>query len=248
MQQVFSIPKCLKKDFRYTFCPGCDHGVAIRLVAELIDEMNLAEDTICTTSIGCSVFLYDFLNLDCIEAPHGRACATATGVKRAKPNKFVFTYQGDGDFASIGLGESMHAALRGEKISAICINNTTYGMTGGQLGPTSLMGQKTATSPMGRNKDYYGYPIKIAEQIALCDGTAYSARVSLDSIPNINKAKKAIQKAFEVQQQGLGFGFVEILSSCPTNWKMTPEEAHERVRNEMMPVYPLGVFKDITQK
>ena len=248
MQQVFSIPKCLKKDFRYTFCPGCDHGVAIRLVAELIDEMNLAEDTICTTSIGCSVFLYDFLNLDCIEAPHGRACATATGVKRAKPNKFVFTYQGDGDFASIGLGESMHAALRGEKISAICINNTTYGMTGGQLGPTSLMGQKTATSPMGRNKDYYGYPIKIAEQIALCDGTAYSARVSLDSIPNINKAKKAIQKAFEVQQQGLGFGFVEILSSCPTNWKMTPEEAHERVRTEMMPVYPLGVFKDITQK
>lgn len=248
MQQVFSIPKCLKKDFRYTFCPGCDHGVAIRLVAELIDEMNLAEDTICTTSIGCSVFLYDFLNLDCIEAPHGRACATATGVKRAKPNKFVFTYQGDGDFASIGLGESMHAALRGEKISAICINNTTYGMTGGQLGPTSLMGQKTATSPMGRNKDYYGYPIKIAEQIALCDGTAYSARVSLDSIPNINKAKKAIQKAFEVQQQGLGFGFVEILSSCPTNWKMTPEQAHERVRNEMMPVYPLGVFKDITQK
>ena len=248
MQQVFSIPKCLKNDFRYTFCPGCDHGVAIRLVAELIDEMNLAEDTICTTSIGCSVFLYDFLNLDCIEAPHGRACATATGVKRAKPNKFVFTYQGDGDFASIGLGESMHAALRGEKISAICINNTTYGMTGGQLGPTSLMGQKTATSPMGRNKDYYGYPIKIAEQIALCDGTAYSARVSLDSIPNINKAKKAIQKAFEVQQQGLGFGFVEILSSCPTNWKMTPEQAHERVRNEMMPVYPLGVFKDITQK
>ena len=247
MQQVFSIPKCLKKDFRYTFCPGCDHGVAIRLVAELIDEMNLAEDTICTTSIGCSVFLYDFLNLDCIEAPHGRACATATGVKRAKPNKFVFTYQGDGDFASIGLGESMHAALRGEKISAICINNTTYGMTGGQLGPTSLMGQKTATSPMGRNKDYYGYPIKIAEQIALCDGTAYSARVSLDSISNINKAKKAIQKAFEVQQQSLGFGFVEILSSCPTNWKMTPEEAHERVRNEMMPVYPLGVFKDITQ-
>lgn len=247
MQQVFSIPKCLKNDFRYTFCPGCDHGVAIRLVAELIDEMNLAEDTICTTSIGCSVFLYDFLNLDCIEAPHGRACATATGVKRAKPNKFVFTYQGDGDFASIGLGESMHAALRGEKISAICINNTTYGMTGGQLGPTSLMGQKTATSPMGRNKDYYGYPIKIAEQIALCDGTAYSARVSLDSIPNINKAKKAIQKAFEVQQQGLGFGFVEILSSCPTNWKMTPEEAHERVRTEMMPVYQLGVFKDITQ-
>ena len=246
MQQVFSIPKCMKKDFRYTFCPGCDHGVAVRLVAELIDEMELKEKAICSTCVGCSVFLYNFLDIDCVEAPHGRACASATGVKRAQPDKFVFTYQGDGDFASIGLAESMHAALRGEKFSAICINNTTYGMTGGQMGPTSLMGQRTTTSPTGRNADYYGYPIKITEQIALCDGTAYSARVALDSIPHINQAKKAIQKAFEVQQQGLGFGFVEILSSCPTNWKMTPEEAHERVREEMMPVFPLGVFKDVT--
>lgn len=247
MQQVFSIPKSMKKDFRYTFCPGCDHGIAIRLVAELLDEMNLQEETICTTSIGCSVFLYDFLNIDCIEAPHGRACAGATGVKRAKPNKFVFTYQGDGDFASIGLAESTHAALRGEKISAICINNTTYGMTGGQLGPTSIMGQKTTTSPTGRNKEYYGYPIKIAEHIALCEGTAYSARVALDTIAHINQAKQAIKKAFEVQLQGLGYGFVEILSSCPTNWHMTPDEAHERVRTEMIPEFPLGVFKDITQ-
>ena len=247
MQQVFSIPKSMKKDFRYTFCPGCDHGIAIRLVAELLDEMNLQEETICTTSIGCSVFLYDFLNIDCIEAPHGRACAGATGVKRAKPNKFVFTYQGDGDFASIGLAESTHAALRGEKISAICINNTTYGMTGGQLGPTSIMGQKTTTSPTGRNKEYYGYPIKIAEHIALCEGTPYSARVALDTIAHINQAKQAIKKAFEVQLQGLGYGFVEILSSCPTNWHMTPDEAHERVRTEMIPVFPLGVFKDITQ-
>ena len=247
MQQVFSIPKSMKKDFRYTFCPGCDHGIAIRLVAELLDEMELQENTICTTSIGCSVFLYDFLDIDCIEAPHGRACAGATGVKRAKPNKFVFTYQGDGDFASIGLAESTHAALRGEKISVICINNTTYGMTGGQLGPTSIMGQKTTTSPTGRNKEYYGYPIKIAEHIALCEGTAYSARVALDTIANINQAKQAIKKAFEVQLQGLGYGFVEILSSCPTNWHMTPDEAHERVRTEMIPVFPLGVFKDITQ-
>ena len=246
MQQVFKIPDCMKKDFRYTFCPGCDHGVAVRLVAELIDEMNLQEKAICSTCVGCSVFLYNFLNIDCVEAPHGRACASATGVKRAQPDKFVFTYQGDGDFASIGLAESMHAALRGEKFSAICINNTTYGMTGGQMGPTSLMGQKTTTSPTGRNADYYGYPIKIAEQIALCDGTAYSARVALDSIPHINQAKKAIQRAFEVQQQGLGFGFVEILSSCPTNWKMSPEEAHQRVREEMIPVFPLGVFKDVT--
>ena len=246
MQQVFSIPKCMKKDFRYTFCPGCDHGVAVRLVAELIDEMELQEKTICSTCVGCSVFLYNFLNIDCVEAPHGRACASATGVKRAQPDKFVFTYQGDGDFASIGLAESMHAALRGEKFSAICINNTTYGMTGGQMGPTSLMGQKTTTSPAGRNADYYGYPIKIAEQIALCDGTAFSARVALDSIPHINQAKKALQKAFEVQLKGLGFGFVEILSSCPTNWKRTPEEAHVRVREEMIPVFLLGVFKDVT--
>lgn len=246
MQQVFSIPKCMKENFRYTFCPGCDHGVAVRLVAELIDEMGLQEKTICSTSIGCSVFLYNFLDVDCVEAPHGRACASATGVKRAQPDKFVFTYQGDGDFASIGLAESMHAALRGEKFTAICINNTTYGMTGGQMGPTSLMGQKTATSPTGRNADYYGYPIKIAEQIAQCDGTAFSARVALDSIPHINQAKKTLQKAFEIQQQGLGFGFIEILSSCPTNWKMTPIEAHARVRNEMMPVFPLGVYKDIT--
>ncbi len=246
MQQVFSIPKSMKKDFKYTFCPGCDHGVAIRLVAELLDEMNLRENTICSTSIGCSVFLYDFLDVDCVEAPHGRACASATGVKRARPDKFVFTYQGDGDFASIGLAESMHTALRGECVSAICINNTTYGMTGGQLGPTTIMGQVTTTSPYGRNREYYGYPIRVAEQIALCDGTAYSARVALDTIPHINQAKQALKKAFEVQLQGLGFGFVEILSSCPTNWHMTPQEAHIRVKEEMIPVFPLGVYKDIT--
>ena len=246
MQQVFKIPDCMKPDFRYTFCPGCDHGVAIRLVAELIDELGLKENTIISTSIGCSVFLYDFLNVDCVEAPHGRACASATGVKRAQPDKFVLTYQGDGDFASIGLAESMHSALRGEKFTAICINNTTYGMTGGQLGPTTLMGQKTATSPMGRNQDYYGYPIKISEQIALCDGTAFSARVALDSIPHVNQAKNTLKKAFEIQQKGLGFGFVEILCSCPTNWHMNPVEAHERVKNEMIPVFPLGIFKDVT--
>ena len=246
MQAVFSIPKSMKEDFKYTFCPGCDHGIAVRLVAELIDELNLQENTICSTCVGCSVFLYDFLNIDCVEAPHGRACASATGVKRTNPDKFVFTYQGDGDFASIGFAESMHTAIRGENVSAICINNTTYGMTGGQLGPTTMMGQVTTTSPFGRNKEYYGYPIKIAEQIALCDGTAFSARVALDSVPHINQAKQALKKAFEVQIKGLGFGFVEILSSCPTNWHMNPEEAHERVRNEMIPVFPLGIFKDIT--
>ena len=244
---VFETPKSLKKDFKYTFCPGCDHGVAIRLIAELLDELNLREKTVLTTSIGCSVTIYDFLDVDCIEAPHGRALASATGVKRARPDLFSLTYQGDGDFASIGLAESLHAALRGEKISTVCINNTTYGMTGGQLGPTTLMGQVTATSPVGRNKEYSGYPIHIAEHIAQCDGTAYCARVSLDSIASIRKAKAAIKKAFEVQIQGLGFGFVEILSTCPTNWNMTPSQAHERVRNEMSKVYPLGVLKDITE-
>lgn len=244
--QVFKIPESIKKGSKFTFCPGCDHGIAIRLVAELIDELELKEKTICATSIGCSVFLYDFIDIDCIEAPHGRAMAEATGVKRVRPDKFVFTYQGDGDFASIGFAESTHAALRGENLSGICINNTTYGMTGGQLGPTTIMGQKTTTSPMGRFKDTYGYPIKIAEHIALCEGTAFSARVALDSMSHINQAKQALKKAFQVQLDGLGYGFVEILSTCPTNWKMTPEQAHERVREELIPVFPLGVFKDVT--
>lgn len=245
--QVFKLPESLRENTKYSFCPGCDHGVAVRLVAEVLDELDLKEKAILAASIGCSVTAYDFLNVDSVEAPHGRALAVATGVKRARPDKFVFTYQGDGDFASIGIGESLHAALRGENLSAICINNTTYGMTGGQLGPTTLLGQKTTTSPTGRNIEYYGYPIKIAEHIALCDGTAFSARVSLDTVANIKKAKQAIKKAFEVQIKGLGFGFVEILSTCPTNWKMTPDKAHERVRNEMMQVFKPGIYKDQTQ-
>ncbi len=245
--QVFKIPESIRENAKFSFCPGCDHGIAVRLVAELLDEMNLREKTVLAASIGCSVTIYDFLNVDSIEAPHGRALAEATGVKRARPDKFVFTYQGDGDFASIGLAESMHAALRGENITAICINNTTYGMTGGQLGPTTLLGQKTTTSPTGRNVEYYGYPIKIAEHMALCDGTAFSARVSLDTVANIRKAKSALKKAFEVQLKGLGLGFVEILSTCPTNWKMSPQKAHERVRDEMMPIFKLGIYKDVTQ-
>lgn len=242
--KVFQIPKSLKKDVKFPFCPGCDHGVAMRLVAEVLDELNLREKTIAIASIGCSVMLYDYFDVDCIEAPHGRALAAATGVKRAKPDKFVFTYQGDGDFASIGLAESMHAALRGEKVTAICINNTTYGMTGGQGGPTTVMGQITTTTPVGRNEEYHGYPIKIAEQIALCDGTVYSTRVSLDTIQNINKTKRAIKKAFEYQLSGLGFSLVEILSTCPTNWRLSPQESHERVRNELFKNYPLGVYKE----
>ena len=244
--QVFSLPKTLKGDVKYSFCPGCDHGVAVRLVAEVLDELGIIDNTILSAAIGCSVTTYDFINVDALEAPHGRAVAEAVGIKRARPDKIVFTYQGDGDFASIGLAEGIHAALRGEKITAICINNTTYGMTGGQLGPTTLVGQVTTTSPTGRNLEYYGYPIKLAEHIALCDGTAFSARVSLDSVPNIRKAKQAIKKAFEVQIHGLGFGFVEILSTCPTNWKMSPEKAHERVKNEMIPVFKPGIYKDVT--
>lgn len=245
--QVFKIPKSLKENMKYSFCPGCDHGVAVRLVAEVLDELDIQDRSVLIASIGCSVTAYDFLDVDSVEAPHGRALAVGTGVKRAKPNQVVFSYQGDGDFASIGLAESLHAALRGEKLTAICINNTTYGMTGGQLGPTTLLGQKTTTSTMGRNVEYYGYPIKIAEHVALCDGTAYAARVSLDTVANIRKAKQAIKKAFEVQLNGLGFGFVEILATCPTNWRMTPEQAHERVRTEMMKHYVPGVYKDITE-
>lgn len=245
---VFQTPKSIKKNSAFPFCPGCDHGVAIRLVAEVLDELNLREETIAVASVGCSVMLYNYLDTDCIEAPHGRALAAATGVKRARPNKIVMTYQGDGDFASIGLAESLHAALRGEKVTAICINNTTYGMTGGQGGPTTIMGQITTTSQTGRNEEYHGFPIKIAEHVALCEGTAYCARTSLDTIVNIKKTKEAIRKAFEVQLQGLGFGFVEILSTCPTNWRMSPLESHDRVRNELFSVFPPGEYKNLITK
>ena len=249
MQQVFSIPKSIKQNSCFTFCPGCDHGVAIKLVAQVLDELNLQENTIAVASSGCSVFLYDFLDVDCIESPHGRACAVATGIKRIhkakNDNKFVFTYQGDGDFTSIGLSESLHAGLRGENITAICINNTNYGMTGGQLAPTTVMGQKTTTSQTGRNSEYHGFPIKTAEHFALCEGVSLSARVALYDIKNIYNAKKQIKKAFEYQKQGLGFSFVEILSSCPTNWKLSPQDSHKKIRDELTTVYPLGVFKDV---
>lgn len=249
MQTIFEIPKTIKENSRFSFCPGCDHGVAIKLVAQVLDELGLQENTILVASSGCSVNLYDYLELDCIEAPHGRACAVATGIKRAHKvqgkEKFVLTYQGDGDFASIGLGESLHSALRGENITAICINNTNFGMTGGQMGPTSVLGQITSTSPFGRNKETHGFPIKTAEHIALCDGTSFSARVALFDVKNILKAKNAIKKAFEYQKQGLGFSFVEILASCPTNWRLSPLESHNKIENELTKTYPLGIFKDV---
>jgi 2-oxoglutarate ferredoxin oxidoreductase subunit beta len=243
--QTFKIPESIKENMKFTFCPGCDHGVAVRLVAELLDEFGLREKAITPASVGCSVFLYDFLDVDCLEAPHGRALACATGMKRAKPDKFIFTYQGDGDFASIGLAESTHAAIRGENLSTICINNTLYGMTGGQMGPTTVMNQKTTTSPDGRNREYHGFPFKAAEHIALCEGTAFSARVALFNPIEIMKAKAAIKKAFEAQLKGLGFGFVEILSSCPTNWKKTPVQSHKYIEEELTKTFPLGVFKDV---
>ena len=250
-RQIYNIPNSIKKGAAFTFCPGCDHGLAIKLVAHVLDELELQESTIAVASSGCSVFLYDFLDVDCLEAPHGRACAVATGIKRAQKamgkDTFVFTYQGDGDFASIGLSESMHSALRGENITAICINNTNYGMTGGQMGPTTVMGQVTSTSPTGRNAQYHGYPIKTAEQIALCEGTSYSARVAMYNVKQACNAKKAIKKAFEYQQKGLGFSFVEILSSCPTNWKLSPVDAHKKVK-ELTTIYPLGTFKDVLQE
>lgn len=243
-QLVYKKPDSIRDDFKVSFCPGCDHGIAMRLVAEVIDELGIREQTIGVGSVGCSVFSYDYFNVDIIESPHGRSLAVATGVKRSKPDKYVFTYQGDGDLASIGIGETIHAMTRGEKVTAICINNTTYGMTGGQGGPTTLLGQVTTTTPYGRKVEVSGYPLKVSEILKEVDGTAFVARVTLDSPQAIMNAKKCIKKAFEAQVKGLGAGFVEILSTCPTNWKMTPQEAHARVRGEMSDVFKPGIYKD----
>ncbi|MFV0423034.1 thiamine pyrophosphate-dependent enzyme [Oleidesulfovibrio sp.] len=242
---VFDVPEVLA-DRPTHYCPGCHHGVAHRLVAEVLTEMGLVEDTLCVGSIGCSVFIYNYLDVDAVEAPHGRAPAVATGVKRARKDKFVFTYQGDGDLASIGLAEIVHAANRGERISVVFVNNTVYGMTGGQMAPTTLVGQKTTTCPGGRCAESEGQPIKMTEIIAGLGGTAYAARVSLDSVKNIRQAKRALRKAFEVQANNVGFGFVEMLSGCPTNWRMDPVSANKRIAEEMIPYFPLGVYKDIT--
>ncbi len=246
--QIYKIPESLRKDTNFTFCAGCGHGVAIRSLCECIDELNLREKALAMVGVGCSAFLYHFLNIDSLECPHGRATAEAAGAKRVNPDKFVFTYQGDGDFAAIGLTESFYAGIRGENITTICINNNNYGMTGGQMGPTTLIGQVTTTTPYGRSAELNGYPLKIAEHIAMLEGTAFSARVSLDSVPNIIKAKEAIKKACEVQVKKLGFGFVEILSSCPTNWRMTPYEANEHIREKVVKEFPLGIFKNILEK
>jgi 2-oxoglutarate ferredoxin oxidoreductase subunit beta len=243
---VFDAPEIMI-DRPTHYCPGCHHGVAHRLVGEVLTEMGLVDDTLCVGSIGCSVFIYNYLDVDAVEAPHGRAPAVATGLKRAHKDKFVFTYQGDGDLASIGLAEIVHAANRGEKISVVFVNNTVYGMTGGQMAPTTLVGQKTTTSPNGRSAEEHGLAIRMSEIIGGLGGTAYCERVSLDSVKNIRRAKKALRKAFEMQVNGTGFGFVEMLSACPTNWKMDPIAANTRITEEMIPYFPLGVFKDVTK-
>ena len=225
------------------FCPGCTHGVALRLVAEVIDEMGLREKTVAVAPVGCAVFIYNFLNMDAVEAAHGRAPAMATGVKRSLPDRCVFTYQGDGDMLSIGAAEITHAAARGENITVIFINNANYGMTGGQMAPTTMPGQKTSSSPNGRDVESMGYPIRAAELLSTMDGASYIVRRSLHDVKNIRLAKKAIRTAFEVQMRGLGFSLVELLSTCPTNWGMTPGQALHWLEDTMLPYYPLGDYK-----
>ncbi len=246
MQQVFKRPTSLK-DVQTHFCPGCHHGTIHRLVAEALDEFGLQKETIGIASIGCSVFLYYYFDIDVIETPHGRAPAVATGVKRARPDRFVFTYQGDGDLAAIGTAEIIHAANRGEHISVIFVNNTTYGMTGGQMAPTTLLGQKTSTSPYGRKPQVEGYPIRMAELLSGLDGVAFSARAAVNSPKNLMDAKKQIRKAFRYQVEGKGFSFVEVLAACPTNWGMNPIEANERVGREMCEFFKLGTFKNTAE-
>jgi len=239
---VYSRPKSLA-DLPTHYCPGCTHGTAHRLVAEVLDEMDLRERTIGVASVGCSVFISQYFNCDFVEAPHGRAPAMATGVKRVLPNNIVFTYQGDGDLASIGMGEIIHLAGRGDNITVIFINNTTYGMTGGQMAPTSLPGQKTTSSPGGRDVEFHGYPIRMVEVLSELEGTAYAVRRSLHNPKHLRQAKKAIRLAFETQVRELGFSIVELLSTCPTNWGLSPNEARTWVETNMIPVFPLGDYK-----
>jgi 2-oxoglutarate ferredoxin oxidoreductase subunit beta len=225
------------------YCPGCTHGIAHRIIAEVLDEMEIRESTIGVAPVGCSVFAYNYFNIDFVEAAHGRAPAMATGIKRVLPEKIVFTYQGDGDLASIGMAEIVHAAARGECLTVIFINNAIYGMTGGQMAPTTLPGMKTTSSPLGRDVELAGFPIRMSEILANLDGAGYIVRRSLHKPSEIRKAKKAIRTSFEVQQRGLGFSMVELLSTCPTNWKLTPQEAMDFIKDHMVPVYPLGDFK-----
>ena len=244
---VFEKPKALT-DATLHYCPGCTHGIIHRLVAEAIDELGIEGRTIGVASVGCSVFAYNYFNVDMVQAAHGRAPAVATGVKRSDGSKIVFTYQGDGDLAAIGTAETVHSAARGENITVIFVNNAIYGMTGGQMAPTTLPGQVTQTSPYGRDVSKVGYPVKVCEMLSKVDGAAYLERVAVNSVKNVKRAKEAIKKAFQNQIEGKGFSLIEVLSTCPTNWGKSPEDALGWLESEMIPYYPLGVYKDKTKE
>ncbi|MBO7184461.1 MAG: 2-oxoglutarate oxidoreductase [Oscillospiraceae bacterium] len=233
-------------DAELHYCPGCTHGIVHKLVAEVLEELDLLGTTIGVAPVGCSVFAYNYFNCDMHEAAHGRAPAVATAIKRVSaPGTTVFTYQGDGDLAAIGTAEIVHAAMRGEKFTTIFINNAIYGMTGGQMAPTTMVGQKATTAPLGRDKDHYGSPIRMSEIISTLEGAAYVTRVSVHDLASLNKAKKAIKKAFQMQMEGKGFTFVEVLACCPTNWGKTPAASIEWLKENMIPYFPLGVYKDV---
>ena len=241
---VFSRPNSLEP-VQTSYCPGCPHGIVHRLVAETMDELGIEGDTIGVAPVGCSVTAYNFFACDMVQAAHGRAPAVATAIKRVNPENFVFAYQGDGDLASIGMAETVHAATRGENITIIFINNAIYGMTGGQMAPTSLPNQVTQTSPYGRDVSAAGYPIRVSELLSSLDGVAYIERVTVDNPKHVRQAKKAIKKAFEYQRDAVGYTFIEVVSTCPTNWGMSPSASFEWMRENMLPYYPLGVYKDI---
>ncbi len=230
------------------YCPGCTHGIIHRLVAEVLEELGVLGKTIGVAPVGCSVFAYNYFNCDMVQAAHGRAPAVATGIKRSDPDNIVFTYQGDGDLAAIGTAETVHSAARRENITVIFVNNAIYGMTGGQMAPTTLPGQVTQTSPYGRDVEKVGYPVKVCEMLSNIDGAVYLERVAVNNVKNVKKAKAAIKKAFQNQIEGKGFSLVEVLSTCPTNWGKTPEDALVWLEENMIPYYPLGVYKDLTAK
>ena len=242
MKVVFEKPKSLT-DAATHYCPGCTHGIIHRLIAEAIDELGVEGKTIGIAPVGCAVFAYNYFNCDMIEAAHGRAPAVATGVKRVNPDNIVFTYQGDGDLAAIGTAEIVHAAARGENITVIFVNNAIYGMTNGQMAPTTLIGQITDTTPYGRSAERNGYPIRVSEMLATLEGASYIERVSTHDVKNVIKTKKAIKKAFEIQVKGRGFALVEVLSSCPSNWGLNPVDSLKWIEENMVPQYPLGVYK-----
>ena len=247
MSIVFQKPHALT-DAPMHYCPGCTHGIIHRLVAEAIDTLGIEGRTVGIAPVGCAVMAYNYFACDMIEAAHGRAPAVATGCKRANPDNIVFTYQGDGDLASIGMAEIVHAAARRENITVIFVNNAIYGMTGGQMAPTSLPGQVTQTSPYGRDVKTVGFPVKVCELLSQVDGAVYLERVAVNNVKNVKKAKKAIETAFRNQLEGKGFSLIEVVSSCPTNWGMTPQKALEWVDTAMIPYYPLGVYKDLTKE